>query len=446
MKKQLLIAISAFALALGACGAAAQKPQDGQVYFGKAKDLFVIATNGYTRAQVDDKIADAVKDAGRVQSVNAQTGAVVITAASLGAVATGDFATATNALAEAIAKAAPADYAAVSNAAMTALQPSATNGLASQSSLTSLSSRVDAKRDKTDLAVYAKFAKWYIVATSGDGILAEPIEMYDYGGYTFQCTNVNVSGDALHPHRITCDTRYGEDGKVSGVSGGGEAYYPPTGEYTTGGVYMDPDAVNFINDPANGEFSAIVQYFDADGNVQNGMVRFRVTYTGGPHELTDTLATTDAIPTTVSALSDAGDYLKTADLAKEAQKSLTTADIKNADPAGVMAGGAGNASEETLLTQGSKVVSITPEQIIKFDTNSVPYSMRLYQWPETDGTLATLSDIPVISATDPAFSSAVNAAARALVKAKLESLDKAKSSIGETIAALQSIYTETETK
>ena len=54
--------------------------------------------------------------------------------------------------------------------------------------------------------------------------------------------------------------------------------------------------------------------------------------------------------------------------------------------------------------------------------------------------------IPVIDATDETFSNAVNVAARALVKAKLESLDKAKSSIGETIAALQSIYNETETK
>ena len=64
----------------------------------------------------------------------------------------------------------------------------------------------------------------------------------------------------------------------------------------------------------------------------------------------------------------------------------------------------------------------------------------------TDALAEVKAAIPVISATDETFSNAVNVAARALVKAKLESLDKAKSSIGETIAALQSIYTETETK
>ena len=110
----------------------------------------------------------ATADAGKVKSVNGKTGAVELAASDVGAVATNDFAAATNALAEAISKAEPGDYAAVSNAAMTALQPvatnglvtaSVTNGLASQSSLTSLSSRVDAKRDKTDLAVYGADGK-----------------------------------------------------------------------------------------------------------------------------------------------------------------------------------------------------------------------------------------------------------------------------------------------
>ncbi len=62
---------------------------------------------------------------------------------------------------------------------------------------------------------------------------------------------------------------------------------------------------------------------------------------------------------------------------------------------------------------------------------------------------ATTNDLAkveaMISATDATFSNAVLVAARALVRSKLESLDAAKSSIGETIAALQSIY-ETETK
>ena len=213
-----------------------------------------------------------------------------------------------------------------SAASVSASIASATNGLASQSSLTSLSSRVDDKRDKTDLAVYGKYVKWYIVETSGDGRLSEPIEMYDHGGYTFSCDKVNVSGDELHPNRIVCHTEYGDDGKVSAVSGGGETWWPGVDGnepgYTTASVDMDMDAVNMIHDPAFGEFSAMVMYYDADGNAQYGMVRFRVTYTGGPHELTDTLAKTselaavsNAIPAAVSDLSGAGDYLKTADLA-----------------------------------------------------------------------------------------------------------------------------------
>ena len=232
---------------------------------------------------------------------------------------------ATNATLSAAQSAASAAISAATNGLVTA---SVTNGLASQSSLTSLSSRVDAKRDKTDLAVYGKYVKWYIVETSGDGRLSEPIEMYDHGGYTFSCDKVNVSGDELHPNRIVCDTEYGDDGKVSAVSGSGETWWPGVDGnepgYTMASVDMDTDAANLINDPANGEFSAFVQYYDADGNVQYGMVRFRVTYTGGPHELADTLAKTsdltavsNAIPTAVSGLSDAGDYLKTADLAKK---------------------------------------------------------------------------------------------------------------------------------
>jgi hypothetical protein len=70
----------------------------------------------------------------------------------------------------------------------------------------------------------------------------------------------------------------------------------------------------------------------------------------------------------------------------------------------------------------------------------------LQEYLDERATTDALADVrAMISATDATFSNAVNVAARALVKAKLESLDRAKSSIGETIAALQSIY-ETETK
>lgn len=148
----------------------------------------------------------ATADAGKVQSVNSQTGAVVLAASDVGAVATNDFSAATNALAEAIAKAEPGNYAAVSNAAMTALQPaatnglvtasvtnglasaasvsasiaSATNGLASLASLTPLSSQIAANTTaiatKADAAnVYSKAdieAKGYLTAESDPAFAA----------------------------------------------------------------------------------------------------------------------------------------------------------------------------------------------------------------------------------------------------------------------------------
>ena len=62
----------------------------------------------------------------------------------------------------------------------------------------------------------------------------------------------------------------------------------------------------------------------------------------------------------------------------------------------------------------------------------------------TTNDVAALADkIPVISATDPTFSNAVQTAAKALIEEKLAALDPAESTIRETIAALQSIY-ETE--
>jgi hypothetical protein len=136
-----LIAIGCTALAAATCAFG----RDTAIYNGKLTSDLNANGNAVTSLKEPNADSDAATKkyvdaatagAGKVQSVNSQTGAVVITAASLGAVATGDFATATNALAEAIAKAEPGDYAAVSNAAMTALQPAATNGLASAASVT----------------------------------------------------------------------------------------------------------------------------------------------------------------------------------------------------------------------------------------------------------------------------------------------------------------------
>ena len=101
-------------------------------YVDNATNAVYTAAKGY--------VDTAVKDAGKVQSVNGKTGAVALAAADVGAVATNDFSAATNALAEAVASATPANYAAVSNAAMTALQPAATNGLVTASVTNGLAS------------------------------------------------------------------------------------------------------------------------------------------------------------------------------------------------------------------------------------------------------------------------------------------------------------------
>ena len=135
-----LIAIGCAALAAATCAFG----RDTAIYNGKLTSDLNANGNAVTSLKEPNADSDAATKkyvdaatagAGAVQSVNSQTGAVVLAASDVGAVATGDFATATNALAEAIAKAEPGDYAAVSNAAMTALQPAATNGLASASAL-----------------------------------------------------------------------------------------------------------------------------------------------------------------------------------------------------------------------------------------------------------------------------------------------------------------------
>ena len=340
-----------------------------------------------TQPWVEAEIADAVKDAGKVQSVNSQTGAVVLAASDVGAVAVNDFSAATNALAEAIAKAEPGDYAAVSNAAMTALQPAATNGLvtasvtnglASQSSLTSLSSRVDDKRDKTDLAVYGADGK----ATMDT--LAKMSELTTAG-----VLNSNgQSGIPLSTH-------------LSFIDNGMETIYKAGG-------------VNFWNGR---------EVYDLlfPTNKENGK-----DYT---------IATTEDIPTAVSDLSDAGDYLKTAEVSLYVN-AITISEM----------GAKYNGKVKTTL-----IAPLSGDKTSTVSTQSSFYAPEyvdflLSERATTNALAAVKASIPAISATDETFASAVNAAARALVKSKLESLDRAKSSIGETIAALQSIYSETETK
>ncbi len=143
-----LTAIGFAALAAAACAFG----RDTAIYNGKlTSDL---NANGNAVTSLKEPSADsdaatkkyvdaATADAGKVQSVNGATGAVVLAASDVGAVATNDFAAATNALAEAIANATPSDYAAVSNAAMTALQPAATNGLATAAALAAKANAAD---------------------------------------------------------------------------------------------------------------------------------------------------------------------------------------------------------------------------------------------------------------------------------------------------------------
>ena len=395
-----------------------------------------------------------------------------------------------------------------SAASVAASITSATNGLASQSSLTSLSSRVDDKRDKIDLAVYGADGK----ATTDT--LAKMSDLTTAG-----VLNSNgQSGIPLSTH-------------LSFIGNGMETIYKAGG-------------VNFWN---GRESYDLLFPTDKDNNGEY------------------TIATTEDIPTAVADLSDAGDYLKTADLAaKETDPSFnawtngnnivvgygaesahdnpiacsvvigreartgdsancvaigyeanahgakTVAIGANANPQGnesISIGVSSKASGEkgvalghdatasaysfavgsgaaanggyavalgygTTAARGSVAIGVHRDRtgyVAASATNSTSVAFAYYPnefWlgsykdstdartlqsylderATTNDLAAVKASIPAISATDETFSNAVNAAARALVKSKLESLDGAKSSIGETIAALQSIYNETETK
>ena len=187
-----------------------------------------------TQPWVEAKIADAVKDAGKVQSVNGKTGAVELAAADVGVGLTNGVITIdgeriepltsfaesdphvgltngtiyvhgkkvtpltahqsldayaktttlnaySNELAEAIANATPSDYAAVSNAAMTALQPAATNGLVTASVTNGLASAASVKANADAIATKADATNVYSKADiNAKGYLTEHQSLADY--------------------------------------------------------------------------------------------------------------------------------------------------------------------------------------------------------------------------------------------------------------------------
>ena len=153
-----------------------------------------------------------------------------------------------------------------SAASVSAAVASATNGLASQSSLTSLSSRVDDKRDKTDLAVY------------------------------------------------------GADGKPTADT------LAKTSDLTTAGV-LNSNGQSGIPLSTHLSFvgNAMETIYKAGGvNFWNGREVYDLLFPTNKENGKDyTIATTEDIPAAVADLSDAGDYLKTADLAaKETDPSF----------------------------------------------------------------------------------------------------------------------------
>lgn len=154
--------------------------------------------------------------------------------------------------------------------------------------------KTDDVRDKLDLSVYSKYTEWYIIDNDyPPNVLAK----MDGDGQTFTCEAEVYSGQE-HLNKITVYVSYDTTtGKVSGVSGGAQTWYPlSVGDqppaYTSSEFIPDTDAVNMINDPNNGCFTAISYYFDENGQQQSGMVRFKVEYTGARQELDDTLAKT----------------------------------------------------------------------------------------------------------------------------------------------------------
>ena len=190
--------------------------------------------------------------------------------------------------------------------------------------------KTDDVRDKLDLSVYSKYTEWYIIDNDyPPNVLAK----MEGGGVTFTCDAEVYSGQE-HLNKITVYVSYDTTtGKVSGVSGGAQTWYPlSVGDqppaYISSELLPDSDAVNMINDPDNGCFSAISYYFDENGQRQSGMVRFKVEYTGARQKLDDTL-------------------VKTSDLTFANIKSLSFAAPTLADGLGYFSNG-----EETVYKNG----------------------------------------------------------------------------------------------
>jgi hypothetical protein len=294
------------------------------------------------------------------------------------------------------------NYAAVSNAAMTALQPAATNGLASLASLAPLSSQI-----ATNAAN---------IATNAASIAAH-------------------KSDANNPHKVTA----AQLGALTAES-------DPVFAAWTNGTKI-----------AAGKKASTTTYAVAIGNEAKATQTASVALGNGA---TASGYSSVALGNGATASGYSSVALGSATASGQNAVALgsATASGQNAVALGLSANAEGMNSAaigyRAYAPAYSLGLSYDPAHVYLCSTNtatapgSTARSLQSYldERATTNALAAVSNAIPVISATDETFSNAVNAAACALVKSKLESLDKAKSSIGETIAALQSIYNETETK